>query len=43
MAPTPIRAVRIPDDVWRAVQARAKERGETVTDVIVRMLLMYLR
>lgn len=40
---TPIRSVRIPDEEWRAAQARAAERGETVTDVIRRALRRYAR
>lgn len=37
----PPRSVRIPNDEWRAAQARATERGETVTDVIRRSLRRY--
>jgi hypothetical protein len=40
---TKARGVRVPDDLWRAAQARAEERGETVTDVIVRALKRYVR
>ena len=40
---TPIRSVRIPDEEWRAAQARATERGETVTDVIRRALRRYAK
>ncbi len=39
---TPARSVRIPDEVWHAAQARAAERGETVTDVILRALKRYV-
>ena len=40
---TPARSVRIPDGLWRAAQAEAERRGETVTDVIVRSLKRYTR
>jgi len=39
----PNRAVRVPDDLWHAAKARAAERGETVTDVILRALRRYAR
>lgn len=38
---TPIRTVRVPDDVWQAAQATAAEKGETVSAVIVRALKRY--
>ena len=38
---TPLRSVRVPDDVWTAAQAQAAERGETVSQVIVRSLRRY--
>ena len=40
---TPQRTVRVPDDVWAAAKARAEQRGETVTDAIVRALKRYGR
>ena len=40
---TPPRSVRVPDDLWVAAMAAAHERGETVTDVIVRALRGYVR
>lgn len=40
---TPPRSVRVPTDLWQAAQARAAERGETVTDAIVRALQRYVR
>ena len=39
--PTPLRSVRVADDVWQAAKAAAEANGETVTDVIVRALLAY--
>ena len=41
MNPTPIRTVRVPDDVWQAAQDRAAEKGESVSAVIVRALRRY--
>jgi predicted DNA binding CopG/RHH family protein len=35
--------VRVPDDLWQAVKQKAADRGETVTDVILRALRAYLR
>lgn len=40
---TPQRAIRVPDDLWRAAQAVAKERGETLSDVIREALAEYVR
>jgi predicted transcriptional regulator len=31
---TPLRALRVPDDLWHRAQAVAKERGETLSDVM---------
>lgn len=39
---TPKRGVRIPDDLWEAVKRVAADRGETVTDVIIRALKRYV-
>ncbi|HJR88891.1 MAG TPA: hypothetical protein VJ782_01865 [Aeromicrobium sp.] len=40
---TPTRSVRVPDDLWQAVKRAAADQGETVTDVIVRALMRYVR
>lgn len=40
---TPARAVRVDDTLWHAAQARAAQRGETVSDVIRRALKRYTR
>lgn len=40
---TPGRSIRIPDELWDALRARADERGETVTDVVLRAIRLYLR
>jgi hypothetical protein len=38
---TKARSVRVPEDLWQAAKARAKEEGESVTDVLVRALKRY--
>jgi len=38
---TPIRNVRVPDDVWYAAAARAADDGTTVSAVIVSALRDY--
>lgn len=40
---TPKHGVRVPDDLWHAVKIKAKQRGETITEVIIRALKLYLR
>jgi predicted HicB family RNase H-like nuclease len=40
---TPTHSVRVPQDLWDAVRAKAKRQGETITDVIIRALKRYLR
>lgn len=40
---TPPRSVRIPDALWNAAKTKADERGETVTDVIIRALERYVK
>lgn len=40
---TPLRAFRVPDELWEAVKRKAADRGETVTDVLIRALRRYLR
>lgn len=42
MPETKIRGVRIDDDLWEAAQAKAKDRRESVADVIRRALLAYV-
>lgn len=37
------RSFRVDEDLWDAVRKRAAERGETVTDVLVRALRRYVR
>lgn len=38
---TPPRSIRIPDEVWNAAKTEAAQRGETVTDAVVRFLTRY--
>lgn len=33
----------MPDELWQAVKRKAADRGETVTDVILRALKRYVR
>jgi len=39
----PLRTVRVSDKVWKAAQAKAAEREESVSAVIVRALRRYAR
>lgn len=40
---TPARAVRVPDDLWKAAQAAADGNGESVSDVIRKALERYVK
>jgi hypothetical protein len=40
---TPTHTVRVDDELWQAALRKAHDRGETLTDVIVRALKRYLR
>lgn len=40
---TPTRSIRVGDELWMAAREVASERGETVTDVVVRSLDQYVR
>lgn len=40
---TPIRGIRIPDELWEAAQQVAAERGETVSDEVRRALERYVK
>jgi hypothetical protein len=37
------RAVKVPDDLWRAAQAKADERGEVLSEEIRKFLQRYIR
>ena len=41
--PTPLRNLRVPDELWDAVRAKAEAEGTTVTAVIIAALQRYLR
>lgn len=40
---TPHRTVRVPDELWEAVQRKAEAEGVTVTEVILKALERFLR
>jgi hypothetical protein len=40
---TPIRGVRVADPLWRAAQAKAKDRGEDLSSVIRAALQRYVK
>lgn len=39
---TPTRTIRVPDDLWKAVQKKAAAEGITVTSVIISALEAYI-
>lgn len=40
---TPNRTLRIPDEIWDEAMRIAHGNGETVTDVVTRALVRYIR
>ena len=40
---TPLRNVRVPDDLWYAAMSKALERGESLSEVIRRALERYAK
>ena len=40
---TPLRNVRVPDDLWDAAMSKALERGETLSEVIRKALEKYVQ
>lgn len=40
---TPLRSIRVDTDLWRAAQAVAAARGESLSDVIRRALVRYVK
>lgn len=40
---TPLRAFRVSDELWEAVQAKCAAEGVTVTEVILKALERFLR
>lgn len=43
IAKTPQRTIRIADDLWTRAQARADEKGETVSEAVRRFLERYAK
>lgn len=41
--PTPLRAVRIDDDLWQPALTIANERGEHLSDIIRAALVAYIQ
>ena len=41
--PTPLRAMRIPEDVWRAAMSRAESEGTSVTATVVAALRLFVK
>ena len=41
--PTPLRSLRVPDDLWRAALARAEQDGTTVTAVLLDALRAFVK
>ena len=39
---TPVRGLRVDDDLWHAAQEKAKAEGRTMTDVLVAYLKRYV-
>lgn len=40
---TPLRSFRIPDELYEAAQAKAADKGESVSDVVRRALERYVK
>ena len=40
---TPLRNVRVPDDLWDAAMSKALDRGENLSEVIRRALEKYVK
>jgi predicted DNA binding CopG/RHH family protein len=40
---TPTRTIRVPDDLWKAVQYKAAKDGVTVTSIIIEALEAYIK
>jgi predicted DNA-binding protein len=43
MSKTPLRAIRVDDELWEAAQAKAKERGDNLSAVIRDALRAYIQ
>jgi hypothetical protein len=42
MPKTPLRNLRVPDDLWDAAKAKAEAEGRTMTDVLTAALRRYV-
>ena len=40
---TPLRNVRVPDDLWHAAMSKAADEGETLSNVLRRALEEYVK
>jgi len=40
---TPLRAIRVPDEVWQAARQKAEREGTTVTAVVLAALQRYVK
>lgn len=40
---TPLRNIRVPDELWQAAMAKAMQRGETLSDVLRHALEKYVK
>lgn len=43
MTPTPIRCVRVSQELWNAVTAKAKDEGKTASQIIIEALKEYIK
>jgi predicted DNA binding CopG/RHH family protein len=40
---TPLRSIRVPDELWQAVKVKANANGFTVTKIVIYYLKEYLK
>jgi predicted transcriptional regulator len=43
MSPTPLRAIRVPDDLWTAAAEIAEERDENLSEIVRAALTRYVK
>ena len=41
--PTPLRAIRVPDELWQALQTQAKQEGRGASEIIRELIHEYLK